>query len=431
MFVKNNNGKKMIKWAKDLFPINRSLTGDGNRKTLKYIKEIIPELRIIEIPSGTKAFDWTVPNEWNVKDAWIKNEKGKKICDFQKNNLHLMGYSTPIKKIISFEKLQKHLYSLPNQPNAIPYVTSYYKKNWGFCLKHNDRNKLVSGNYEVFVDSSLTSGNLTYGEVILPGKKKKEIFLSTYICHPSLANNELSGPVVTTAIIEFLKNLGKKREYSYRIIFIPETIGSILYLSKHYRKLKKVVDAGFVLTCIGDDNTYSMVESRYGNTLADKVAKHVLKYKNKHTIYPFLYRGSDVRQYSAPGIDLPVCELMRSKYGTYKEYHTSLDNMNYISEKGLEGGFGLVKKTIEILEKNNILKTNILCEPQLGKRNLYPNISTKGSGSTVREMMNFLAYCDGTKDLIEIAEKINLDAYKLLDIMEKLIKEKIISIIKK
>ena len=320
---------------------------------------------------------------------------------------------------------------MPNQPNAIPYVTSYYKKNWGFCLKHNDRNKLVSGNYEVFVDSSLTSGNLTYGEVILPGKKKKEIFLSTYICHPSLANNELSGPVVTTAIIEFLKNLGKKREYSYRIIFIPETIGSILYLSKHYRKLKKVVDAGFVLTCIGDDNTYSMVESRYGNTLADKVAKHVLKYKNKHNIYPFLYRGSDVRQYSAPGIDLPVCELMRSKYGTYKEYHTSLDNMNYISEKGLEGGFGLVKKTIEILEKNNILKTNILCEPQLGKRNLYPNISTKGSGSTVREMMNFLAYCDGTKDLIEIAEKINLDAYKLLDIMEKLIKEKIISIIKK
>ena len=178
MSVKNNNGKKMIKWAKDLFPINRSLTGDGNRKTLKYIKEIIPELRIIEIPSGTKAFDWTVPNEWDVKDAWIKNEKGKKICDFQKNNLHLMGYSTPIKKIISFEKLQKHLYSLPNQPNAIPYVTSYYKKNWGFCLKHNDRNKLVSGNYEVFVDSSLTSGNLTYGEVILPGKKKKEILIS-------------------------------------------------------------------------------------------------------------------------------------------------------------------------------------------------------------------------------------------------------------
>ena len=431
-FSKDINGGKMYKWAKDLFPFNRSLTGNGNRKTLKYIKKIIPEMKIIEVPSGTKAFDWIIPNEWNVKNAWIKNKRGKKICNFLECNLHLMGYSIPIKKTITLKELQKHLYSLPEQPNAIPYITSYYKKNWGFCLKHNDRKKLIPGNYEVFIDSNLSPGHLTYGEVILPGKKKKEIFLSTYICHPSLANNEISGPVVATAIIEFLKKLGKKREYSYRVVFIPETIGSIFYLSKHFEKLKKVIDAGFVLTCIGDNNSYSMVETRYGNTLADKVAKHVLKYKSKkYNIYPFLDRGSDVRQYSAPGIDLPICELMRSKYGNYKEYHTSLDNLNYISEKGLLGGYEFVKKSIEILEKNNYLKTNILCEPQLGKRGLYPNISTKSSGKAVKDMMNFLAYCDGTKDLIEIAEIINQDAYKLLGITEMLIKEKIISIIYK
>jgi len=429
---KNNDGKKMFQWAKDLFPLNRSLTGNGTRKTLRYIKKIIPEMKIIEVPSGTKAFDWTIPNEWNVKEAWIKNKKGEKICNFSECNLHLMGYSIPIKKTISLKELQNHLYSLPNQPNAIPYVTSYYKKNWGFCLKHNDRKKLISGDYEVCIDSNLSPGHLTYGEVILPGKKKKEIFLSTYICHPSLANNELSGPVVTTAITESLKQLGKKREYSYRIIFIPETIGAIFYLSKHYQKLKKIIDAGFVLTCLGDDNSYSMVESRYGNTLADKVAKHVLKHKNKkYTIYPFLDRGSDVRQYSAPGIDLPVCELMRSKYDTYKEYHTSLDNLNYISEKGLKGGFEIIKRSIEILEKNNILKTNILCEPQLSKRGLYPNISIKDSDKEMVKTLNFLAYCDGTKDLIEIAEKININAYELIGIMEKLIKKKVISIIKK
>ena len=388
-------------------------------------------MKIIEVPSGTKAFDWKVPNEWNVKEAWIKNKKGKKICDFSDCNLHLMGYSIPIKKTISLKRLQNHLYSLPDQPDAIPYITSYYKKNWGFCITHNDRKKLISGDYEVYIDSNLSPGHLTYGEVILPGKKKREIFLSTYICHPSLANNELSGPVVTTAIIKYLKQL-KKREYTYRIVFIPETIGSILYLSKHHKKLKKIIDAGFVLTCIGDNNSYSMVESRYGNTLADKVAKHILKHHdNKYISYPFLERGSDVRQYCAPGIDLPICELMRSKYGTYDEYHTSLDNLNYISEKGLQGGFEIVKKCIEILEKNNVLKTNILCEPQLGKRELYPNISKKNKSKEVSKMMNFIAYCDGTKDLVNIAEKINVNAYDLIDIMERLLKEKIITIVKR
>ncbi len=431
MKTKNlEQGKIMYKWAKDLFPLNRSLTGKGTRDTLKYIRKIIPEIKIFEVPSGKKVFDWRVPNEWNVKEAWIKDKKGKKICNFLDNNLHLVGYSKPIKKIISLEKLQNHLYSLPKQPTAIPYVTSYYKENWGFCISHAERKKLIPGDYEVCIDSSLSPGHLTYGEIILHGKKKREILLSTYICHPSLANNELSGPVVATAILKYLKTL-KNREYTYRVIFIPETIGSITYLSKHYKKLKKNLDAGFVLTCLGDDNSYSMVESRYGNTLADNISKHVLKYHDsKYLYYPFLERGSDVRQYSAPGIDLPVCELMRTKYGEYKEYHTSLDNLNYITEKGLQGGFDIVKKCIEILEKNKIFKVNMLCEPQLSKRQLYPDISTKNKDEKVRCMINFIAYCDGSKNLLEIAEKIKKNAHDLFDVADTLLQKKVISLVK-
>lgn len=420
----------MFQWAKDLFPLNRSLTGIGTVETLKYLKKIIPEMKLFKVPSGTKVFDWKVPNEWNVKEAWIKDKNGNKVCDFSDCNLHLMGYSTPIKKTISLKELQNHLYSLPNQPNAIPYITSYYKKNWGFCITDNNRKKLISGDYEVYIDGSLSPGHLTYGEVILPGKKKKEIFLSTYICHPSMANNELSGPVVATAILKYLKQL-KNREYTYRVIFIPETIGSIVYLSKHFKKLKKIIDAGFVLTCIGDNNSYSMLESRYGNTLADNIAKHVLKYHDsKYISYSFLERGSDERQYCAPGIDLPVCSLMRTKYGKYDEYHTSLDNLDFISEEGLQGGFEVVKKCIEILEKNNVFKVNTLCEPQLGRRGLYPNISTKNTSKEITRMMDFIAYCDGSKNLLEIAEKINQDAYQLFDIIEKLLNEKIISIVR-
>ncbi|MDO9182273.1 MAG: DUF4910 domain-containing protein, partial [Bacteriovorax sp.] len=321
--MENNIGNEMYGWAKYLFPLNRSLTGNGNRETLNFFKKMIPEMEIHEVPSGKPVFDWIVPNEWNVKEAWIKDENGKKIVDFSVNNLHLMGYSIPIKTVMGLEELQGHLYSLPDQPDAIPYITSYYQERWGFCLTHDEREKLQPGNYEVFIESTLVPGFLTYGEIILPGNQKREILISTYICHPSMANNELSGPVVAAAITNWLKSLANRR-YTYRIVFIPETIGSLVYLEKHYKHLKGVVDAGFVLTCIGDDNAYSMLESRFGNTIADQVSKHVLKYQSSdfHT-YSFLERGSDERQYCAPGIDLPVCNLMRTKYGKYSEYHTS------------------------------------------------------------------------------------------------------------
>jgi aminopeptidase-like protein len=364
----------MYGWATDLFPINCSLTGDGNRETLKYIQKIIPELQIFEIPSETQCFDWVVPKEWNVKDAYIEFE-GKRVVDFKENNLHLVGYSIPIEKEISLEELQNHLYSLPELPEAIPYITSYYKERWGFCISENQRKELEEGTYKVKIDSTLENGSMSYGEVLLKGETEEEIFLSTYICHPSMANNELSGPVVATALLEFIKSIPNRR-YSYRVVFIPETIGSICYLSKNLDEMKKKIVAGFNLTTIGDNNSYSYLPTRYGDTLSDKVAKYVLK-DIPHQKYSFLQRGSDERQYCSPHVDLPVATVCRTIYDQYEEYHTSLDNLDYISSEGLQGGFDVMKKILETLEVNRIYSTTVLCEPQLGKRGLYPTESTK------------------------------------------------------
>ncbi|EJF06908.1 hypothetical protein ThvES_00010020 [Thiovulum sp. ES] len=409
-------GKKMYQWATDLFPINRSLTGDGNRETLNYIKNVIPELNIYEIPSGTQCFDWNVPKEWNAKEAYIEFQ-GKRIIDFRNNNLYLVGYSTPTELELSLDELQKHLYSIPEMPEAIPYVTSYYKERWGFCITENQRIKLKEGIYKVKIDSTLENGSMTYGEVLLKGRTEKEIFLSTYVCHPSMANNELSGPVVAMALLEYIKSIPNRR-YSYRVIFIPETIGSICYLSKNLEEMKKNIVAGFNLTTIGDDNSYSYLPTRYGDTLADKIAKYVLK-DIPHNKYSFLQRGSDERQYCSPGVDLPVATVCRTIYGRYDEYHTSLDNLDFISPEGLQGGFDIIKKAIYILEENRVFLSTILCEPRLGKRGLYPTISGhKIDGSRV--LRNFLTYCDGKNDLIDISNLIKVDIEDLKEIISQL-----------
>ncbi|MGM0520403.1 MAG: DUF4910 domain-containing protein [Campylobacterota bacterium] len=411
-------GKQIYTLATELYPINRSITGEGVRKTLKILQREVPELKVFEVPSGTKCFDWEIPLEWNVKDAYIIAPKGEKICEFKKHNLHLLGYSEPVNKEVSLEELQKHLYSLPEQPDAIPYITSYYTRRWGFCLTENDRQKLQHGTYKVFIDSELKEGSLTYGEVILEGKSKKEIFLSTYICHPSMANNELSGPTVTTYLIKYLKALSN-REYTYRIVFIPETIGSITYLSQHHKQMKKNIIAGFNITCVGDHHDYSYLPSRYGATLSDKVAKHILSHKaTSFKKYSFLDRGSDERQYCAPGIDLPLCSVMRTKYLHYPQYHTSLDDLDFISKEGLEGAYNIYAAIIELLEKNHIYQTSTLCEPQLGKRKMYPTISSKDSRAQVELMMNFWTYCDGTNTLLDIAEILSIPAWELYDVAE-------------
>ena len=417
-------GQEMYDWAVDLFPINRSLSGDGVRQTLRYIKNIIPELEVNEVPSGTKCFDWTIPQEWNCNDGYIIDPDGNKICDFKTNNLHIVGYSTPIDSEIELEELIEHLYYLEEQPTAIPYITSYYSPRWGFCLSFNEFQKLKKGTYKVKINSELKDGNLTYGEIKLKGESEKEIFLSTYVCHPSMANNELSGPVVTTALVNFIKSL-KGRKYSYRIVFIPETIGSITYISRNIDDMKKNIIAGFNVTTIGDDRSYSYIPTRYGNTLSDKVSKHVLQ-DIDYVEYSFLDRGSDERQYCSPGVDLPIATICRTKYGVYPEYHTSLDDLTVISPSGLYGGYEKIKKAIELLEKNNYYKVNVLCEPQLGKRGLYPTISTKTSGDIVRTMMDFIAYADGNNDLIDIANIIGVQAEELFDIADKMKTAKLI-----
>ena len=414
-------GIEMHGWARDLFPVCRSLTGDGVRETLAYIGRLVPELTVHEVPSGTQAFDWTVPDEWNIRGAWIEDESGRRIVDFANSNLHVVGYSTPVDEWMSLAELQPHLHSLPEQPDAIPYVTSYYARRWGFCLAHSVRERLAEGNYHVVIDSTLEPGSLTYGEVLLKGSEEKEILLSTYVCHPSMANNELSGPVVTTALARWLASLPERR-YSYRIVFIPETIGSIVYISRHLQELKRRTAAGYVITCIGDDRAYSFLRSRDGNTLADRAAKLVMdRHAPDHVEYSWLDRGSDERQYCSPGVDLPVASIMRTRYQSYPEYHTSLDDLELVTPSGLEGGFTAVRKVIELLEGNRVYRAVHPCEPQLGRRGLYPTLSTRGAGNTVRAMTNLLGYADGTRDLVDIAAVTGIGPDEALETASRLL----------
>ena len=429
--MEKNIGETLYSWAEDLFPICRSITGPGVRETLSYFKEILPNLKIHSVPTGTEVFDWTVPNEWFIQDAYIEDSHGNKIVDFANNNLHLVGYSKPINEWMDLSVLDKHLHSLPGQPDAIPYVTSYYNTNWGFCLTHNQRELLREGMYHVVIDSELKHGVLNYGELIIKGETNEEVLLSTYICHPSMANNELSGPIVTTGIARWIDTL-KNPRYTYRIIFIPETIGSIVYLSKHSEYMKAHTIAGLVLTCIGDDRDYSFLPSRSGGTLIDRVGSYVLNnYVKSYTQYSYLERGSDERQYCSPGIDLPVCSIMRSKYGTYPEYHTSLDNLTLISSDGLEGGFNVIKKIIQILEFNQIYKSKTPCEPQLGKYDLYPTISVKESKQYELSdvMLNILAYTDGCNDTLEISNIIRKDFFTVHQVMKTLVDNKLVILV--
>ena len=426
--LEKNIGYLIHELASELWPINRSITGQGVRKTLKLISNILPNIKVHSVPSNTKVFDWVVPKEWLVREAYIITPKGKKICDFSVNNLHLLGYSVPFEGSISIDELKEHLYTIPEQPNAIPYITSYYKERWGFCLTQKQFDALEKGIYKVVIDSTLFDGELNYGELLIKGKSDKEIFLSTYICHPSMANNELSGPSVVTFLAKWLQEIGEP-EYSYRIIFIPETIGSITYLSFNYKYMKKKVFAGFNVTCVGDDRAYSYVPSRNGKTISDLIANHVLKWTDINFVkYSWLDRGSDERQYCAPGIDLPIASILRTKYGIYPEYHTSLDDLeNVVTPKGLNGGYWAIRKAIEAIEKNKKYKVAVLCEPQMGRRGLYPTLSTKNSDDEVKLMMDFISLCDGENSLLEIAESLKIPIWNLYDIVDKLVDHNLIN----
>lgn len=417
MDISNN----MYSLVKELFPICRSITGDGVRKTLRIIQREIPELKIFEVPTGTKVFDWIVPKEWNIKGGYIETLDGKKVIDFTDTNLHVMGYSLPIDKIVSREELLEMCYTIPEQPDYIPYVTSYYKERSGFCLSEKQKQALTEDTYHVVIDSTLENGSLTYGELLIPGNSKDEIFLSTYVCHPSMANNELSGPAVAVELAKYIL-ANKDRRYSYRIIFIPETIGSITYLSKNLDYMQKHVIAGYNISCVGDDRTYSYVESPYADTLADRVAQNVLNFHYpEYKRYSFLHRGSDERQYCSPLVHLPLCAICRSKYEEYPEYHTSADNLNLVSPNGLYGAFEVYRKCIDLLESNYMYIVTTPCEPQLGKRGLYPTLSRRGSINETRSMTAFIAYADGKHDLVDISNRINVPIDRLLPIIKKLL----------
>ena len=376
------------------------------RETLDILSELVP-LERIEVDSGTKCFDWTIPKEWVVRDAYVIDPNGQRILEVKRNNLHLVSYSIPFRGRITREELDANLFSLPDQPRAIPYVTSYYLPRWGFCIEHEKRQKLPDGIYEVVVDTDLIDGSLTIGEAVLPGATKDEILISTYICHPSIANNELSGPLVAAFLWQHIAQR-PFRKYTYRFVFAPETIGSVAYLSLRGEHLRQHLAAGYVVTCVGTDAALTYKRSRRGNSLADRAALHVLNEDFEDEFsqdLPFFPNdGSDERQYCSPGFNLPVGSLMRSVYGTYPEYHTSLDNRDFVSFEAMAETIGIYAAIIDALEANGTWeRTNPFCEPQLGQYGLYPSVNALASQAQVSDMMWFLNYADGLYDLIEIS----------------------------
>lgn len=412
-----------------LWPLCRSLTGNGVRESLRILQDLIP-IQIHEASSGKQVFDWNIPDEWNIRDAYILTPDGRKVADFRQNNLHILNYSVPIHQKISFSDLDEHLFTLPDLPTAIPYMTSYYNRNWGFCLSHQEYESLPkTGEYEVFIDSSLEPGSMTYGDLLLPGEKEEEILFSTYVCHPSMANNELSGPLVQAFLYRLIAQL-PKRKYSYRFVFIPETIGAINYLFEHGDHLKSHVKAGYVITCVGDSGGFVYKRSKHRTSLGDRAAEHVLKHvEEAHRVMEFAVGGSDERQYCSPGFNLPVGSVTRSMYQTYPEYHTSLDNKEFISFPAMLRSVEVYFQIVQLLELNDFyLNTQPFCEPQLGKRGLYHQIGGQPNRKkATRQMLHLLSFADGQRDLIDIADWRGDSALEYLPIIDILREQELLT----
>jgi aminopeptidase-like protein len=411
-------GQELHQFASELYPICRSITGDGIRETLARIGKRIP-LQISEVPSGTQVFDWTVPKEWNIRDAHIKDSTGKRVVNFQQSSLHVMNYSTPVRARMSLSELRPHLFTLPEQPDLIPYRTSYYKPDWGFCLSHNQMLSLTDREYEVCIDSTLDDGYLTYGEFCVSGRNSEEVLISVHACHPSLANDNLSGLAVATFLAKLL--IGRELRYSYRFLFIPGTIGAIAWLARNREKANRIRH-GLVLTCIGDEGGFHYKKSRRGDAEIDRAAAHVLRHCGEASeILDFSPYGYDERQYCSPGFNLPVGCLMRSVWGTFPEYHTSADDLKFIHPQQLAGSLRACASILDVLEGNRkYCNQNPYCEPQLGKRDLYRSTGGQTIGAEINARLWVLNYSDGEHSLLDIAERSGLPFSMIYDAAELL-----------
>jgi aminopeptidase-like protein len=419
-------GLEMYRLIADLYPICRSITGDGVRQTLHCLQQHIP-LEIQEVPTGKQVFDWTVPKEWQVRDAYIKNDRGEKVVDFQVSNLHLLNYSIPIHQKLPLAQLKEHLFTLPEHPDWIPYRTSYYKETWGFCLSHHALEQLEDGEYEVSIDSDLIDGHLSYGEYFLPGKTDREILFSCHICHPSLCNDNLSGISLATFLAKYLSSV--PRQYSYRFIFIPGTIGAITWLAIN-TDLTRRIQHGLVISGVGDAGAMTYKQSRQGNAEIDRVVSHVLQNSGRaYAIEEFSPYGYDERQYCSPGFNLPVGRLSRTPFGTYPEYHTSADNLDFVKPDFLADSLSIYIETIEILEANRrYLNTNPYCEPQLGKRGLY-NLSGGHQNTQERQMamLWILNLSDGKHSLLDIADRSKIAFVAIAQIADILVEHHLLT----
>lgn len=401
-------GAAMHRLMAELYPICRSITGEGVRQTLRILQGLIP-LEIHEVPTGTPVFDWTVPKEWNIRDAYIKDGQGRRVVDFQESNLHVISYSRPVRQKISLDELRKHLVSLPEHPDWIPYRTTYYNENWGFCVSQRQLEAMHDDEYEVCIDSSLTDGHLTYGEYLIQGQSQDEILISCHICHPSLCNDNLSGIALATHLAARLASQGTPR-YSYRFLFIPGTIGSITWLAQNEARAGRIRH-GLVVTCVGDGGPFTYKQSRRGDAEIDRAARHVLKHSGAaFTVQEFFPYGYDERQYCSPGFDLPVGCLMRSPHGSFPEYHTSADNLDFVRPEHLAESLVCYLNVVQVLEHNRTcVNLNPKCEPQLGKRGLYQAIGGDSEAAKKQlAMLWVLNLSDGRHSLLDIAEKADI-----------------------
>ena len=401
-------GSEMYRMISDLYPICRSITGNGVRETLQYISKIVP-LDTHEISSGTKVFDWSVPQEWNIKDAYVKDSKGNKVIDYQKSNLHVLNYSIPVQKKVSLEELKEHLFTVPEHPDWIPYRTSYYNETWGFCISHKQYSQLKDEEYEVVIDSSLKDGHLTFGEYFIKGQHSNEVLISTHICHPSLCNDNLSGIALASFLAEHLSQVDLR--YSYRFLFIPGTIGSITWLSLNEKNVSKIKH-GLVVACVGDSGKFTYKKTRQENAVIDKVVINLLKNSGEDfKVIDFFPYGYDERQYCSPGFNLPVGCLMRTPHGKYPEYHTSADNLEFVEAKSLAASFKMCLTIINVLEKNKkYINQYPKCEPQMGRRGLYQHIGGHPDSKKFQlAMLWVLNLSDGHHSLVDIADRSSLE----------------------